>query len=136
MRYFLTLLLSIFLNLNVAQAQDIEIEVAQLKNLLDNNAVLVDIRREEEWKQTGVIFGSMLSTFFNKDGTANINVFLSDLRENVSAEQTILLICRTGRRTKVATKFMLSNTEFKEVFSVIGGIAEWKKQGFKTVSYP
>ena len=136
MRYFLTLLLSIFLNLNVAQAQDIEIEVAQLKNLLDNNALLVDIRREEEWKQTGVIFGSMLSTFFNKDGTANINVFLSDLRENVSAEQTILLICRTGRRTKVATKFMLSNTEFKEVFSVIGGITEWKKQGFRTVSYP
>ena len=136
MRYFLTLLLSIFLNLNVAQAQDIEIEVAQLKNLLDNNAVLVDIRREEEWKQTGVIFGSMLSTFFNKDGTANINVFLSDLRENVSAEQTILLICRTGRRTKVATKFMLSNTEFKEVYSVIGGITEWKKQGFSTVSYP
>ena len=136
MRYFLTLLLSIFLNLNVAQAQDIEIEVAQLKNLLDNNAVLVDIRREEEWKQTGVIFGSMLSTFFNKDGTANINVFLSDLRENVSAEQTILLICRTGRRTKVATKFMLSNTEFKEVFSVIGGITEWKKQGFRIVSYP
>ena len=136
MRYFLTLLLSIFLNLNVAQAQDIEIEVAQLKSLLDNNAVLVDIRREEEWKQTGVIFGSMLSTFFNKDGTANINVFLSDLRENVSAEQTILLICRTGRRTKVATKFMLSNTEFKEVFSVIGGITEWKKQGFRTVSYP
>ena len=136
MRYFLTLLLSIFLNLNVAQAQDIEIEVAQLKNLLDNNAVLVDIRREEEWKQTGVIFGSMLSTFFNKDGTANINVFLSDLRENVSAEQTILLICRTGRRTKVATKFMLSNTEFKEVFSIIGGITEWKKQGLRTVSYP
>ena len=136
MRYFLTLLLSIFLNLNVAQAQDIEIEVAQLKNLLDNNAVVVDIRREEEWKQTGIIFGSMLSTFFNKDGTANINVFLSDLRENVSAEQTILLICRTGRRTKVATKFMLSNTEFKEVFSVIGGITEWKKLGFRTVSYP
>ena len=136
MRYFLTLLLSIFLNLNVAHAQDIEIEVGQLKNLLDKNAVVIDIRREEEWKQTGVIFGSMLSTFFNKDGTANINVFLSDLRENVSAEQTILLICRTGRRTKVATKFMLSNTEFKEVFSVIGGITEWKKQGFRTVSYP
>ncbi|MFL2823040.1 MAG: rhodanese-like domain-containing protein [Paracoccaceae bacterium] len=136
MRYFLTLLLSIFLNLNVAQAQDIEIEVAQLKNLLDSNAVVVDIRREEEWKQTGVIFESILSTFFNKDGTANINVFLDDLRESVSPKQTILLICRTGRRTKVATKFMLSNTEFKEVFSVSGGITEWKKQGFSTVSYP
>ena len=136
MRYFLTLLLSIFLNLNVAQAQDIEIEVVQLKNLLDSNAVVVDIRREEEWKQTGVIFESILSTFFNKDGTANINVFLDDLRESVSPEQTILLICRTGRRTKVATKFMLSNTEFKEVFSVSGGITEWKKQGFSTVSYP
>ena len=136
MRYFLTLLLSIFLNLNVAQAQDIEIEVAQLKNLLDSNAMVVDIRREEEWKQTGVIFGSILSTFFNKDGTANINVFLDDLKESVSPEQTVLLICRTGRRTKVATKFILSNAEFKEVFSVSGGITEWKKQGFSTVSYP
>ena len=136
MRYFLTLLLSIFLNINVAQAQDIEIEVVQLKNLLDSNAVVVDIRREEEWKQTGVIFVSILSTFFNKDGTANINIFLDDLKESVSPEQTILLICRTGRRTKVATNFMLSNTEFKEVFSVSGGITEWKKQGFSTVSYP
>ena len=136
MRYFLTFLLSVFLNLNVVQAKDIEIEVTQLKNLLDNNAVVVDIRREEEWKQTGVIFGSILSTFFNKDGTANINIFLDDLKESVSPEQTILLICRTGRRTKVAAKFMRSNTEFKEVFSVIGGITEWKKQGFTTVSYP
>ena len=136
MRYFLTFLLFIFLNLNVVQAKDIEIEVTQLKSLMKNNAVVVDIRREEEWKQTGVIFGSILSTFFNKDGTANINVFLDDLKESVSPEQTVLLICRTGRRTKVATKFMLSNTEFKEVFSVTGGITEWKKQGFSTVSYP
>ena len=136
MRYFLTFLLSVFLNLNVVQAKDIEIEVTQLKNLLDNNAVVVDIRLEEEWKQTGVIFGSILSTFFNKDGTANINIFLDDLKESVSPEQTILLICRTGRRTKLAANFMLSNTEFKEVFSVTGGITEWKKQGFRTVSYP
>ena len=136
MRYFLTFLLSVFLNLNVVQAKDIEIEVTQLKNLLDNNAVVVDIRREEEWKQTGVIFGSILSTFFNKDGTANINIFLDDLKESVSPEQTILLICRTGRRTKLATNYILSNTEFKEVFSVTGGITEWKKQGFKTVSFP
>ena len=136
MRYFFTLLLLTILPLNFATAKSFEIEVSKISKLILEEAVIIDIRRKEEWEQTGIISGSMLSTFFEKDGTSNIKSFLSELREQVLPDQTILLICRTGRRTKIATEFIISNTEFKKVFSVRGGITEWKSQGFRTVSYP
>ena len=105
-------------------------------NFLSDGAILFDIRREEEWKDTGIISGSITSTLFNKDGTANLKKFLSDIKNNASVDQSILLICRTGRRTQVATEYMRKNTEFKNVFSVSGGITEWKQNGFKTITYP
>ena len=136
MRHFFKLLLLIILPLNVATAESIELEVKKVTELVLGEALIIDIRRKEEWEQTGIINGSMLSTFFEKDGTSNEKSFLSKLREQASPDQTILLICRTGRRTKVATQYIISNTEFKKVFSVLGGITEWKSQGFKTVPYP
>ena len=104
--------------------------------LLSDNAVLIDIRREEEWKETGIIEGSITSTLFNKNGTSNLIKFLREVKNNANSDQPILLICRSGRRTKLATQYMLENTEFKNVFSVSGGITEWRERGFKTIAYP
>ena len=104
-------------------------------NLLSDDAILIDIRREEEWKETGIIEGSITSTLFNKNGTANLIQFLSDVKKNATVDTPILLICRTGRRTKVAAQYMLENTKFKNVFSISGGITKWRDKGFKTVVY-
>ena len=48
----------------------------QLKNLLDNNAVVLDIRTDDQWKKTGVIKGSFQETAFDKNG--KFNVYLMD----------------------------------------------------------
>ena len=120
---------------NFAHSKQLEINIEQMVNLLSDNAILIDIRREEEWKETGIIEGSITSTLFNKNGTANLTQFLSDVKKSTTADQTILLICKTGRRTKVATQYMLENTEFKNVFRVSGGITKWKDKGFETVVY-
>jgi len=37
---------------------------AKLKELLGQGVLLVDIRREEEWQQTGIVEGSKTITFF------------------------------------------------------------------------
>ena len=105
-------------------------------NLLSDNAILIDIRREEEWKETGIIDGSITSTLFNKNGSTNLMEFLSEVKRSATPDQPILLICRTGRRTKVAAQYILENTEFKNIFSVSGGIIKWKAKGLKTIAYP
>ncbi len=120
---------------NFAHSKQLEITIEQMVKLLSDDAILIDIRREEEWKETGIIEGSITSTLFNKNGTANLIKFLSDVKKNATVDQPILLICRTGRRTKVAAQYMLENTNFKNVFSVNGGITKWRDKGFKTVDY-
>ena len=134
MRYFIILFLSAITT--YANADNIEISVSEARTLMTNNAVVIDIRRLEEWKRTGIVPGSVTSTFFNKDGTANLDTFLIDLREKVSPSHTLLLICRTGRRTKVAANYLVVNTEYKSVYSVSGGITDWKRKGLSTVAYP
>ena len=138
MHFFFTIIAALLFTLNLAYSKDIEINISQTVNFLYNNAntVIVDIRRHEEWRETGIIDGSITSTLFNKNGTANLVKFLSDVRDSATADQTILLICRTGRRTKIATDYMLKNTEFQKVFSVEGGILEWKKKGHKIIAFP
>ncbi len=134
MRYFLILFLSVVTT--YANAGNIEISVSEARKLMTSNAFVIDIRRLEEWKSTGIVPGSVTSTFFNKDGTANLATFLVDLREKVSPSHTLLLICRTGRRTKVAANYLIANTEYKSVYSVSGGITDWKRMGLRTVAYP
>ena len=135
MRFLFKIILTLLLTLNSGHSKEIEVSIGEMVNLLSGGAILIDIRREEEWKETGIIDGSITSTLFHKDGTANLIKFLSDVRKSANAEQSIILICRTGRRTKIATQYMLDNTEFKSVFSVNGGITKWKKKGFKTIAY-
>ena len=135
MGFFFKIITALVFTLNFAHSKQIEINVEQVMNLLYDNAILIDIRREEEWKETGIIEGSITSTLFNKNGTANLIQFLSDVKKSAKVDQPILLICRTGRRTKVATQYMLKNTKFKNVFSVSGGITEWRDKGFKMVVY-
>ena len=40
----------------------------QLKTMLNEGVTIIDIRRPEEWKQTGVVKGSQRLTSFDKGG--------------------------------------------------------------------
>ena len=51
---------------SITYSEVIEVSNSQLKSLLENNVPIIDIRREEEWKATGIIENSILMTFFDK----------------------------------------------------------------------
>lgn len=75
----------------------------------------MDVRRSSEWGQTGVVPKSILLTFFDKDGNYNYDEWYKKLRLEIDEDKPIILICRTGRRTKVIAKMM----EIKNFDSVI-----------------
>lgn len=101
---------------------------AELKKLLDEGVRIYDIRREDEWKQTGVIKGSRLLTLFEAKG---VNPeFVPTLRKEIKPEDKVIFICRTGNRTQQAASYVAKKLHYSQVYNVQGGITEWIRNGF------
>ena len=110
----------------------INISNSQLQNLLDKNVTLVDIRRPEEWVETGVIPGSKKLTFFTKTGAINPKL-VPELKKIAPTDKPVALICRTGNRTRIAAQMIKTQLDYKTVYNVEHGITKWIADGRKTV---
>jgi rhodanese-related sulfurtransferase len=100
---------------------------AELQKLLDQGVTLVDIRRPEEWQETGVIAGSQRLTLFTANGSVAPN-FLSDLEKAASRDKPVALICRTGNRTRAGSE-MVAQAGYGQVYNVTKGITGWIAEG-------
>lgn len=113
---------------------------AELKNEYLNKAVInsgmkiIDIRTEAEWVATGIIKDSITLTFFDERGNYNLNKFLNDLNKHVKKDEEFAMICRTGNRTSILTKFLANQLGYK-VTNVIDGIVNHNKVGITLVKY-
>ena len=54
-----------------AQAEVIDIDNAQLAQLMKSGVTVIDIRTKPEWEETGILPGSKLLTFFDERGKAD-----------------------------------------------------------------
>jgi len=96
-----------------------------LKSKLASGATVIDIRRPDEWKQTGVIPGSHLVTFFDAKGKVNPQ-FGTELQKLVSGpSEEVIFICRTGNRSKVLSEYLAGQAGFTNVVNVEKGITNW-----------
>ena len=91
------------------------------KKLLDSKIPIVDIRTVGEWKETGILEGTIPIEFFNEKGKYEVQAFLAELNEKVDTTKPFALICRTGSRTKLIAAY-LANTYNYKVTNIIGGI--------------
>ncbi len=96
----------------------------ELATLLEDKVTLVDIRRPEEWKQTGVVSGSNMITLFTSRGGVNPD-FVSELQKVSSPDKPVILICRTGNRTRAASTMLVKQLEYQKVYNVTRGIKGW-----------
>jgi len=96
---------------------------------------IIDIRREDEWKQYGVIEGSHKITFFDEIGQYDLEVFLKEFTKVVtSKEQAFILVCAHASRTKTVAEMMGLQLGYKNVYELDGGINwGWIDMGFKTL---
>ena len=97
------------LTIKTAFAEIVNVNNEQIKELSKNNIPIVDIRRSSEWDQTGVVPNSILLTFFDKKGNYNLDEWYKQLRLKINEGEPIILICRTGRRTKIIAEMMDKN---------------------------
>ena len=105
-------------------ADVINITNEQILKLSKSNIPIVDIRRNSEWHQTGVVPNSILLTFFDKNGNYNFEKWYEKLRLNINEEKPIILICRTGRRTKIIAEMMDKKLD-NVIYNAKDGITSW-----------
>lgn len=117
-----------------AQAEIIEIDNSQLQELLAQNIPLVDIRTAPEWTETGIVAGSHMLTFFDAKGNYDARSWLAQLEPIAGKEDPVILICRTGRRTGLISKFMNEQVGYMKVYNVTTGIRNWIDKGNPTVA--
>ena len=113
-------------------AEIVNVNNEQIKELFKINIPIVDVRRSSEWDQTGIIPNSILLTFFDKKGNYNLDEWYKQLRLKINEGEPIILICRTGRRTKIIAEMM--DKKFDNViYNAKGGITSWIDEKLKTV---
>ena len=100
----------------------------QLETLLGQGVPIYDIRRAEEWHQTGVIEGSRLQTFVDGRGRV-LPDFLAHLSRTVDKDDPVILICRTGNRTSTLARHLIKQMGYTQVYNVRNGITRWISDG-------
>ena len=98
-----------------------------IKAMQAEGVVLYDIRRPEEWRQTGVVEGSRLLTFVDAGGRVS-PAFFDTLTREVAKDQPVMLICRTGNRTDALARLMVEKLGYTKVFNVQHGITDWLRE--------
>ena len=120
------------LTIKFAFADIVNVNNEQIKELLNNNIPIVDVRRSSEWSQTGVVPKSILLTFFDKEGNYNYDEWYEKLRLEIDEGKPIILICRTGRRTKIIAEMMDKKFD-NDIYNAKNGITSWIDEKLITV---
>lgn len=104
------------------------VDNGKLKELLAQGMPLYDIRRVEEWSQTGVVEGSRKLTFVDAAGRVNPE-FLPHFTAEVGKNEPVILICRSGNRTDALARHLVEKLGYTQVYNVRHGISRWLSEG-------
>lgn len=100
---------------------------SQLATKIENGVKLIDIRRIDEWQQTGIIGGSIRSTAFDGQGRF-LKSFIELLEKTVRPDEEFAVICQTGNRTAALSNWLVTKGGYRKVLNVQDGIASWIKE--------
>ena len=111
---------------------------ATAEDLLSSQAdgvLVIDIRHEDEWRDTGIIEGAKTVTAFQKNGQIHPD-FQQKLFSLAPSKSTpILLYCRSGNRTNAIGNALITQLGFSQVSHLSTGIAGWIREGYETVAF-
>ena len=100
-----------------------------------DGAIIIDIRRENEWKETGVIDGAITITAFGESGNIHPEFQKKFLNVAPSEKTPIMLYCHVGGRTTSLGNALINQLGYRNVSHLTDGIAGWLADGNKIVTY-
>ena len=106
-------------------AEIIEVDNNKIKILMESGVPLIDIRTENEWYETGVIRQSHLITFFDIEGKSNVEKWMFELEKIASKKDSVIIICRSGRRSRIVSNFLDQEVNFSNIYHATNGMISW-----------
>lgn len=108
--------LFLFVLLWMVQPPKVEVlEKSKFQALVEKGYTIIDVRSIEEYSEGHI------------EGAQNINVkseaFVTEI-ENLSKSDTLLVYCRSGRRSLYAAQVMVS-FGFQKIYDLEGGFLNW-----------
>ncbi|MBF0446731.1 MAG: rhodanese-like domain-containing protein [Magnetococcales bacterium] len=122
-RVFSILILLLMLS-SCSQQPYTDIDNTQLKTMISKGIPAYDIRRTDEWQQTGIIKGSRLLTFINSVGRPD-DGFIPRFTQEIKKDDPVLLICRTGNRSSFLAQYLTEKLGYTQVYNLKHGISKW-----------
>ena len=101
-----------------------EVDSIELNNMIkqEKDMILLDVRRYEEWSQTGIIKDSLMVT--------NTNL-IAEMQQglNLKQDKPVIAICRSGQRSMQVAKYL--HAQGIEAINLKGGIIDWLNNQFE-----
>ena len=109
----------------------------ELIDMIENNAVALDIRTEEEWDKTGVIKGSFPETAFDKNGKFQVYVMdkIRALAASQSQDVNLIFISHDGETASMLANSFSEDLGFTNISVLKGGIKAWQSENKKLGSH-
>jgi len=130
--FFVKLIFTFLISTKLAFADIVNVNNSQIIELSNNNVPIIDVRRSSEWEQTGAIPNSILLTFFDDEGNYDYNQWYTKLLSEINTEEQIILICRSGKRSKAIAEMMNSKLDIR-IYNAKNGIISWLNEKLITV---
>jgi len=123
MKKLFTFFTIIIASISFAQTKVENVDAATFKKLIDEkNAVLIDLRTDDELKNKGFIKGATQIDYFSKTSEATIS--------KLDKKKTYLIYCAGGGRSGECAELM-TKQGFTHVVNLEKGFDDWKKKGFE-----
>ena len=113
-------------------AEVINLSNSQLIKMKENGTPIIDIRRTEEWKETGIIKGSHLITFFDKNDNYDLQAWTEKLSKIADPDEPFILICRSGNRTGKISHLLERKLNYTRIHHLAHDIKKWMSEGHST----
>lgn len=117
----------------IASADVVNIDDAEVARLMSQGVQVIDIRTPEEWKQTGLVPGSHPLMYYDERGRSDPQGWIAKASAIAKPGDPVILICRSGNRSKSAADYLAQKAGFSKVYNASGGMLAWTKAGRATV---
>lgn len=104
------------------------------QQLIDSKIPIVDIRTPGEWKESGLLKGSIPIMLFDEKGNYDLKLFLDELNKAVDTKKPFAIICRTGSRTRILAQFLSQKLNY-DVINIKSGIVYAKRLNLPILPY-
>lgn len=113
----------------------VDLQPKIVEKMINDDIVMIDVRREDEWQRTGTIKNANKMTFFDEYGNHDVHKWMEEFEKLVKTkDQTIILICAHANRTRTIGNFLIDQG-YKNTAHLFGGMALWQQELRETIKH-